>query len=111
MMQTFAGGVNIFPQDLAPCHTSKLTMHFLQKQKVTVLDWPGNSHVNPIQNLWSIVKRRASKMDCSKKKMVENATKVWFRDDKIKNLCSNLVESVANCVQDLIQVRGGHILY
>lgn len=113
MMQTFAGGVGFFQQDLAPCHTSKLTKKFFQEQKITVLDWPGNSpDVNPIENLWSIVKRRVSAMDCSTKKtMIENVINVWFRDDEIKILCSNLVESMPKRVQDIIQARGGHISY
>ncbi|GBN26454.1 hypothetical protein AVEN_60371-1 [Araneus ventricosus] len=61
-----------------------------QEKKLTVLDWPGNSpDVNPIKNLWSIVKRRVSKMDCStNRKMIGNVMKVWFRDDDIKTLCS-----------------------
>ena len=78
-----------------------------------VLDWPGNSpDVNAIENLWRIVKRCVSKIDCSTKKtMIENVIKVWFCDDEIKNCCSNLVKSIPNRVQDLIQARGGHILY
>ncbi|GIX98267.1 DDE_3 domain-containing protein [Caerostris darwini] len=72
-MQTFAGGIGVFQRDLTSCHTIKLITKFLQ-EKLTVLDWPGNStDVNRIENLSSIVKRRVSKMDCStKRKMIEN---------------------------------------
>ncbi|GFW30721.1 uncharacterized protein TNCV_4088411 [Trichonephila clavipes] len=74
---------------------------------------PGNSpDINPIENLWNIVKRHVNKMDCSTKKtMIENDVKVCFRDDEIKILCSNLVESISNRVRDLIQARVGHILH
>ncbi|GFU62796.1 uncharacterized protein TNCV_1350511 [Trichonephila clavipes] len=83
------------------------------RTKITLLDWPGNSpDVNPIENLWSVAKRHVSKVDCSTKKtMIEDAIIVWFRDGKIKTLCSNLVESMPNRVQDLIQAGRGHILY
>ena len=41
--------------------------------KITVLDWPGNSpDLNLIENLWSIVKNRLRKMDCTTKiKLIE----------------------------------------
>ncbi|GIX90432.1 DDE_3 domain-containing protein [Caerostris extrusa] len=69
IMQTFSGSIDVFQQDHAPCHTSKLTTKFLQVKKLTVLDWPGNSpDVNPFENLWSIVKRCVSEMDCSTKR-------------------------------------------
>ncbi|GFT41219.1 zinc finger protein Gfi-1b [Trichonephila clavipes] len=41
MMQAFPSGVGIFQQDLAPCHTSKITTNFFQKRKIPVLDWSG----------------------------------------------------------------------
>ncbi len=49
----------IFQQDLAPAHTAKGTKSWFNDHGVTVLDWPANSpDMNPIENLWGIVKRK-----------------------------------------------------
>ncbi len=49
----------IFQQDLAPAHTAKGTKRWFNDLGVTVLDWPANSpDLNPIDNLWGIVKRK-----------------------------------------------------
>ena len=75
-MKTFD---SIFQHDLALWHNSKLVQTFMRENKIKVLDWLGNSpELNPIENLWYILKNCLAKMNCvTKEQMIKNAIQVW----------------------------------
>ena len=109
----FPEGGGIFQQDLAPCHTSKMIQKFFKESKLNVLEWPGNSpDLNPIENLWAIIKKRLQKYDCTtKSKLIEGIIQIWYHDEELQNLCSKLVDSMPTRVAMLINAKEGHIIY
>lgn len=62
-------------------------------------------------------RRRLGKMDCAtKERMKVNAIKVWLHDDdEVKNMCTNLMESIRRRIQDVfedvISSKEGHTSY
>ena len=67
----------IFQQDGAPAHTAKSVTKWLQDCEVKYInDWPGNSpDINPIENLWAIMKADLQDKDVSTLPKLEAALK------------------------------------
>ena len=95
MARKFPEGSGIFRQDLAPCYTSRKVKNFINMNNILVLNWPGNSpHLNPIENLWSIIKLSLRIRDCTTMvKLIEAITDCWYRDPQIQENCKKLIDS------------------
>ena len=68
--------------------------------------------LNPIENLWAIVKKRPRKHNCTTKTELTTAIlQTWFENPEIQNICKNMVDSMPNRVQKVIAALGGHTKY
>ena len=102
----------VFMQDGAPCHKSKVMSEFLSQQRIKVLDWPGNRpDLNPIENLWDILKDKvANKQSTSAKHLQEVIKESWVKD-LTREYCSTLVASMPRRLQAVFEAKGGHTKY
>ena len=71
----------ILMQSNAPCHKTLNIMNYLASKNVETLKWPPQSpDLNPIENLWALIKRKwQSKYGMSKTKQefVEQIFEIW----------------------------------
>ncbi len=101
----------IFQQDLAPAHTAKGTKSWFNDHGVTVLDWPANSpDLNPIENLWGIVKRkmrdtRPNNADELKATVKETLASIPPQQ------CHKLITSMPRRIEAVIKAKGAPTKY
>ena len=66
-----------FMPDGAPCHRAKSENNFLQQNNVDILDWTGNSpDLNPIINLWHVIKNEVADQHPTSTESSKTATKI-----------------------------------
>ena len=102
----------IFMHDGVPCHRSKLVKKFLEEKSIQMLEWPENSpDLNPIENLWSIMKKKVSEKHPTTRCAIQSAIKeVWVKEISL-DYCCKLIESMPHCLQEVIKNKGGHTKY
>ena len=69
-----------FMQYVATCHTAKVIKNWFDWVAIDYIkNWPGNSpDLNPIENLWSIIKQRLKERDTSSVPKLEATVRdIW----------------------------------
>ena len=96
-----------FHQDSAPCHKAKKVMKFLENKKYDIIKWPGNSpDLNPIENAWNFMKERLKTLDMSSSTKLELAIKDLWKNGLTDDYFENLVKSMPNRLQMVINNKG-----
>lgn len=103
----------IFMQDGAPCHKGKAVTKFLNDSHIPTLPWPGNSpDMNPIENLWAILKREMRKEHITtKNQLIETLIRVWHRSADIQSSCETLVHSMPKRIKSIKMAKGWFTKY
>ncbi len=109
--QLFKGTDFIFQQDLAPAHTAKSTKSWLNEHGVGVLDWPANSpDLNPIENLWGIVKRKMrNKRPKNADELKATVKETWASIPPQQ--CHKLITSTPRRIKAVIKAKGAPTKY
>ncbi len=101
----------IFQQDLAPAHTAKGTKSWFNDHGVTVLDWTANSpDLNPIENLWGIVKRKMRDTRPNNADDLKAAIKATWASIPPQQ-CHKLITSMPRQIEAVIKAKGAPTKY
>jgi transposase len=103
----------IFQQDNDPKHTSNMAKNCLQELGLKVLQWPAQSpDLNPIEHLWSHLKRRLNALPRQPTGMLE----LWERVEEewegiSQEVVISLIESMPRRIAAVLKAKGGMTKY
>ena len=98
-------------QDGATAHTSKLTMDYLNSYVDVLESWPsGSPDLNPIENLWAIIKKRIEdKKPGNLKELRKWIIETWNSIDQ--QTINNLIDSMDNRLNEVVKANGWRTRY
>ncbi len=109
--QHFKDADFIFQQDLAPAHTAKSTKSWLNYHGVGVLDWPANSpDLNPIENIWGIVKRKMRNKTPKNAHELKAAVKETWASIPPQQ-CHKRITSIPRRIEAVFEAKGAPTKY
>ncbi|KAJ1300174.1 hypothetical protein OPQ81_011926 [Rhizoctonia solani] len=103
----------IFMYDNASSHKAGLVRNWLADKGIEVLEWPACSpYLNPIEHLWTRLKRELGKYPHPPKGVLELLERVETEWNKIDaKVCQDLIESMPRRIQAVLKAKGGHTDY
>lgn len=100
-----------YQQDNDPKHTAKITQEWFKKNKVKTLSWPASSpDLNPIENVWGIMKKEIGKMKPKNLEELETCLIELWESIPLETIRS-LVESMGRRCIKVIEKSGERISY
>jgi transposase len=102
----------IFMDDNAPSHRARIVSDMKERSDVEFLDWwpPHSPDLNPIENLWGILKERVRKRNPrSREQLWDMAVEEWANFPF--EIINSLVDSMPNRIRLVLRARGHSIKY
>ena len=101
----------LFQHDNDPKHKSKLVTEWLNKAKISVLEWPSQSpDLNPIENLWVELKRRVHSRHPKNIDELEQICKEEWQNIS-SDVCFNLIKNYKKRLASVIKQKSHSIDY
>lgn len=98
----------IYMQDNAPVHKTKDCMAYLRSKDISTLDWPPQSpDLNPIENVWALIKHRLYSLDTfpkNREELIDRVFEIW--GDLDLPLLKRLADSVPKRLKEVIKLKG-----
>lgn len=109
----FIGENFIFMQDNARPHTARIVTEYLAETGITVMNWKARSpDLNPIEHLWDRMGREVRAEANPPETLAQlrlTLQRIWENMDQV--LIRNLILSMPNRCQAVINARGGNTRY
>ena len=110
----------IFQHDNAPTHTARIVQALLVQMGITVMEWPPYSpDLNPIENLWALLKadilkirpdlREMPNNEATLAELVDTAQYAW--ENLTVRHFVNLAETMPHRIEEVIKYEGWHTSY
>lgn len=100
--------------DRSPVHMSRMVREWIDVHpECHFIDWPAKGcDMNPIENLWAMmVQEWDIGQERTKAAIVRHAQDVWEGIRRRPNICTNLVRSMPNRLNEVIDAQGGWSSY